>query len=276
MAHPPAAGQAGRYMRSLAKEGLLMSVKTPLVWLLLSVVTVAACRDTRTPVTPTAIAAQTPASRPTGSPTVTTGPFKVSIAVSELTSLRPMEGVAIYALIQEQSGFGYSYEWLHGGPLRTDVNGRFELLNLPQGVTVLLVVSKAGYVQQCAAPVVTVYGDTTVNAQLVPTAAVSGSLASLPPAAVGFRHISGVIYTNPPEGKRPVAGAFVEYMPVMDIPAARTFSDPDGRYVLCGIGAQETALIGASYSAEAFDSGRGIAWGSVPPGLSDAADIVLP
>jgi hypothetical protein len=156
--------------------------------------------------------------------------------------------------------------WAHGR-LLTDAAGRYRLIGLPAQVKVWLQTWKDGYVQQCAAPQVTLLGVTRVDAQLISKASLSASSAQ--PSAPGFRSVSGVVYESTEAGKRPVAGAFVTYEPLMDFPAAVTITDATGRYLLCGLPDEQAALIGTAV-------GRRGAWVSAPPGQSTGIDITLP
>jgi hypothetical protein len=151
------------------------------------------------------------------------------------------------------------------GPLLTDAVGRFQLTGLPAQAKVWVQSWKVGYVQQCAAPEVILTGDATVNVELVSKSSLS---ASAVPTRPGFRNISGVILGNAGDGKQPVVGAFVDFEPIMDFPAAVTYSDNAGRYMLCGVPEGQTVEIGAGM-------GGHVGWVSVPPGRS-TADITLP
>src|ERR1700674_5433493 len=59
--------------------------------------------------------------------------------------------------------------------------------------------------------------------QLVSKANLSASTVQTPTA--GFRSVSGVIFEITGAGKQPVAGAFVDFEPIGDFPAAITFRD---------------------------------------------------
>jgi hypothetical protein len=194
----------------------------------------------------------------------------VSGVVSETTSqgARPLDGVSVSAWIQ-QATFGYSYMWANGG-LKTDAAGRYRLSGLAGGATARVQVWKDGYVQQCAAPMVTLNGDININVdvQLVSRANLSASSASLPPPAAGTRSVSGVIFEMTAAGRQPIADAFVDFEPVMDFPAAITYSDASGRYLLCGLPDGQAVDIGAG-------SNRRVAYVSVPPGQSTGVDIEL-
>jgi len=91
----------------------------------------------------------------------------------------------------------------------------------------------------------------------------------VPAPAPGFRHITGVVYQNGADGRRPVAGAFVDFEVVEDFPAAISYTDAQGRFLLCGLPDGVTADVGASLNTER------VAYVSVPPGQT-SIDIELP
>jgi hypothetical protein len=212
-------------------------------------------------------------SAPTAPPTFTppqiiTGPYTLSGAVSERTAngIRPIESASINAWIQ-QGRFGYSYWWAHG-PTVSDAGGGYQLPSLPDGAAGWLQVGKDGYVQQCATLISGLHGDMKLDVQLVATANLSASPSSVPLPSPGFRIVSGTILEMTSAGQQPVAGAFVDYEPVMDFPAAWTISDAGGHYLLCGVLEGETVYINAWL-------GTTHGWVSVPPGRSMGADIVI-
>jgi len=197
---------------------------------------------TLAPTAPTASTASTP-SIPGFGPQVVSGPYTISGTVTD--GNRAVAGANVSAWVQSDR-FGYSYMWAHGANL-TDGSGRFQLPGLPAGVTVRVQLWKADYVQQCAAPVVVVTGDTTVDLTLFPKTTVSASAASLPTPAAGSSILSGTVFEIVDGVKRPVDGAFVDYEPVMDFPAALTYTNVDGRFALCGIPVNELgAVIGVA------------------------------
>lgn len=242
-------------MSGLTRLGFAISV---------ALLTIACSQDrTATPVAPTQQAA------PASGPTPPTGSYTLSGVVVETSpqGSRPLEDVSVNAWVQ-QASFGYSYMWAHGR-IATDAGGRFRLTSLPGSATVQLQVWKEGYVQQCAARRVTVLSDIQLDAQLVSRANLSASLESVTPPAPGYRSVSGVIFEKTDAGTRPVAGVFVDFEPTMDFPAAVTFSDAAGRYLLCGLLDNETVSIGAGL-------GNRVAYVSVPAGRSTGVDIMLP
>ena len=200
----------------------------------------------------------------TAGPAVPTGPHIVSGVVSDGGS--PIDGANISAWI-DQGGSGYSYMWAHGSVL-TDADGRYKLAGMPAHVQVQLQAWKSGYVQQCAAPQLTLLGDVGVDLQLVSRANLSASTGQA--AASGFRSVSGVVFEITGAGKQPVAGAYVDFEPLMDFPAAITFSDAAGRYLLCGVPEGRSVDILASLGI------RRVASVSVPAGQSTGIDITLP
>ena len=239
-----------------------MKVITRLAIVVCVALLASACRNPEA--SPTAPSQTTSAPTATAGPPVPTGPHTVSGVVSD--GVRPIEGANISAWI-DQGGSGYSYMWAHG-PLLTDADGRYKLAGLPAQVKVWLQTWKNGYVQQCAAPQVTLLGDTSVDLQLVSRANLSASTGQA--LASGFRSVSGVIFEITGAGKQPVAGAYVDFEPHMDFPAAITFSDAGGRYLLCGVPEGRTVDILAALGIQR------VAWVSVPSGQSTGIDITLP
>jgi hypothetical protein len=161
--------------------------------------------------------------------------------------------------------YGYSYWWANG-QVHSGADGSFQLPNLP-AASGLLQVWKDGYVQQCAAPTVSLDTNPTLEVALVARANISVDPRSVP-ASVPGRIVSGRIVENAPSGTQPVAGAFVDFEAVMDSPAATTYSDADGRYLLCGV---TDGSIGVGF-------GNRVTYVTVPheQGLAVSLDIVLP
>jgi hypothetical protein len=178
----------------------------------------------------------------------------------------PVVGANVNAFIIT-NGFGYSYMWAHGAIL-SDVTGNFRMTGVPAEAGVWLQAFKDGYVQPCAAPYVMVHGDTTIHLGLVSKTNVSAS--RIQPAVAGLRSVSGVIVENTPTGKQPVAGAFVDFEPLEDFPAAVTNSDAAGRFLLCGLPQSDTVRLGASAG-----TGR-VAYVNVPADQTTDVEITLP
>jgi hypothetical protein len=191
---------------------------------------------------------------------VTSGPYNISGVVAE--SGRSIAGANVNAFVN-QGNFGYSYMYVHGA-LLSDGSGRYRMTGLPAGVRVWFQVYKDGYVQQCAAASVTLQGDTAMDLALVSRANLTASTAQ---SAPGFRSVSGTIVEMTLAGKQPVAGAFVDFEPLEDFPAAVTYSDEAGRFALCGLPEDETVRLGTS-------SGGRVAYANIPPGQT-AVEIKL-
>ena len=208
--------------------------------------------DTSTP--------RTPAPTPAPSPTV--GSYTITGFVQE--GGRPFPGVNVNAFVTEDRGFGYSWWWAHG-PLQADTTGRYSISGLPSGAQVWLVAFHDGYDQQCAVSVPAVRGDTTVNIPLVSTVVVALTAMS----ATGLRSVSGSVVLAASGGEQSAAGAWVDFEPIPDFPAATTHADGAGRFTLCGLPVNDTIWFGAA-------SGSRVAYVSVPPGQSEGVKIVLP
>jgi hypothetical protein len=202
-------------------------------------------------------------------PRPTPGELTIQGVVSETTSegRRAIYGASVNAWIQESGGFGYSYWWVHGATF-SNAGGHFDLSRIAESATARLQVWKEGYVQQCASPRVTMTSDVLMDVQLVSRSSLSAAPESVPPPLPGYRLISGAVFDPGAPGSRPVEGALVDFEPVMDFPAAMTFSDADGRYLLCGIPDAESVEVCAGLA------GR-VGCVSVPAGQTTGVDITL-
>jgi len=194
---------------------------------------------------------------------VVSGPYTISGVVAE--SGRPIAGANINAFVN-QGNFGYSYMYVHGA-LLTDSSGRFAMKSLPAGVRVWFQVYKDGYVQQCAVAPVTLQGDMAMDLALVTKANLTASTWQ---SAPGLRSVLGVIVEDTPTGKQPVAGAFVDFEPLEDFPAAVTNSDAGGRFLLCGLPQSDMVRLGASAGTSR------VAYVNVPPDQTTDVEITLP
>lgn len=231
----------------------------------------AACGATQSseplsPVAPTATTQRNPVPTPT---TVPRGSWTIRGVITERTAAggsRPLPRANVNAWV-DTGRMGYSYMWANGAQF-SGADGRYQLTALPEEAMVIADAYKEGYVQPCAAPPLRMNSDAVVDIELVPKALVSASPDSVRNRP-GFRSIGGVIYEMAADGKRPVANAFVDYEPSMDSPAATTYSDTDGRYLLCGIPMDATATIGSSVNIQR------VAYIQVPPGQT-TADLILP
>ena len=200
-------------------------------------------------------------SGPTGS--VLTGPYTITGVVAD-ESGRPIAGASPDACCV--SGNSYSH-WHVPDVLLTDANGRFQMTGIPGGTLLWFRVFKDGYVQQCAAPPVTVQGDLAIALALVSPA----NLTATAPSAPGFRSVSGTIVTATTTGKQTVAGAVVDFSEYEDFEPAWTYSDQAGRFALCGVPLNETVAIGAFTRTPASLTG----YVAVPPGQTTDVELVL-
>jgi hypothetical protein len=85
--------------------------------------------------------------------------------------------------------------------------------------------------QQCATAV-TLQADASVNLRV--TTYANARIAGLP-TSPGLRQISGVVYQGTGATRRPLAGVWVGWEPIMDTVVADTRTDAEGRYRQCGI-----------------------------------------
>jgi hypothetical protein len=253
-------------------------INAPMKWtavVFLSALIAATCSRSESPSPmPTAPTAATTPADPSGSRLpLPRGPNTLSGVVAENASFggQPLAGVFINAWI-DTGAVGYSY-WFARGPVVTDAAGRYQMSGLPESATAWVQAWKddrRDYVQQCAAPGVTLHGDVIADIQLVSKAhlsAVSSSISMSPP---GTRSVSGVVFKTGAEGREPVAGAFVAFEPVGESIAADTMSDAAGRYLLCGLPEMRTVRIGAC-----LQPCSDLIRLTVPPGQSSDVDIEL-
>jgi hypothetical protein len=167
----------------------------------------------------------------------------------------------------------YSFRSTFGST--TDAAGHYRISSLPDGLQYWVTASTMGYVQPCAAQL-TLHGDTTVNLQLVPAAALSASSNAGVSRVPGTRNAAGFVYRVTADGKQPVPGVFVGFDALSDIgfsplDVSTTISDSTGHYALCGLPMNETIYLEAFFGTV---SGGGTA--SVSAGTTDAvADITL-
>ena len=204
------------------------------------------------------------ASTPSGPPNSgLTGPYTITVVVAD-ESGRPIAGASPDACCVVGSTYSH---WRVPDVPRTDANGRFQMTGIPGGTLLWFRVFKDGYVQQCAAPPVTVQGDLAIALALVSTA----NLTATAPSAPGFRSVSGTIVTATTTGKQAVAGAVVDFSEYEDFEPAWTYSDQAGRFALCGVPLNETVAIGAFTRTAASLTG----YVTVPPGQTTDVELVL-
>jgi hypothetical protein len=78
-----------------------------------------------------------------------------------------------------------------------------------------------------------------------------------------------MVVETTPSGKQPMANVFVDYEPLEDFPAAVTYSDASGRFLLCGLPRNETVKLGVGIGDRA-------AYVNVAPDQSTDLEITLP
>ena len=223
----------------------------------------AACSGDALVTTPVSVPISTPVPAVDTSRVSSSGTYTISGRVTERTATGDVASAGAYVNAWIQlGGYGYAYWYVHGR-VAADDSGRFRLPSVPAGATAQLQVWKDGYVQQCAAPLVTIQSDVRIDGQLVARDKLSASNPPVP--GPGFRNVSGVIT----ESGQPIADAFVDYEPIMDYVGAFTFTDKAGRFLLCGLPMNQTVTLGVGFEGRAV-------WVEVPPGQSDGVQISLP
>jgi hypothetical protein len=210
------------------------------------------------PLTPSA---PSPVASARTSPTSNAATYTITGVVAD-ESGQPIEAANVNAWVAT-AGIGYSYMAYRGAPLLTDGDGRYQMTELPADAGVWFQVYKAGYVQQCAARA-TVQGDLAIDLALISET----NLTTTPQSAPGLRSVSGTVVEITEAGKQPVAGAFVDFEPLEDFVAAKTYSDQAGRFALCGLPADAAVQLGAS-------SDQRVAYVSVTQGQTTDVEIVV-
>jgi hypothetical protein len=131
----------------------------------------------------------------------------------------------------------YPLRWANAwsGPPRTtqtDAAGHFRFAALPQHPDVVYVRAwKDGYVQQCATAV-TLHNDASLSLTVTPYASVvTTGLATV----AGLRQVGGTVFERRNGERRPAAGVWVGWEPILDTVVADTRTDAEGRYKLCGL-----------------------------------------
>jgi hypothetical protein len=148
----------------------------------------------------------------------------------------------------------------------TDSAGHFTE-KVPASFYVMTQASKAGYVQQCAVPMIQATSDMTINPTLVSKA----NLTASPPSVAGLRSVSGVIVELTAAGKQPVVNAAVAYEDPPDRPLAFTYSDAAGRFGLCNLPQDQPVTLSVG-----LGGGARYAYATVPPGQTTGVEITLP
>ena len=179
--------------------------------------------------TPPAIPPAQPPNRP---PPIPIGNFTVTGEV--FSSVDGAISAPVNIWIQTP-GIGYSWWWAHGGkPPPSDSSGRFTASELPEAEVTFLAFAD-GYVQPCAInPRVT--SDMIVRLEVM-SRALLDSVAPPRPTTGAPPELTGTVYENTPEGRRPIAGASIWVEKYMDVGMATTVSARDGSYYLCNLGA---------------------------------------
>jgi hypothetical protein len=170
-----------------------------------------------------------------------------------MTGIMRSERALVAVYVEPYDGRGYTpYVY-------TDYAGRYTLKGLPKDAVVRLTVEKEGFVNQCALPPLVLSDDVVVDREIVALGLQATSHSAVQPTE-GLRTVSGVVR----RGRDLEAGAnmLVVYETRDYVQAAYTFTDQDGRYLLCGIPRNQTALI-AAYRG--FENGE---WLEVPAGES--------
>jgi hypothetical protein len=188
--------------------------------------------------------------------------FTLSGVVTDSTSGAPVQGVRVFVDLYATKGA----PTLDVRMTPSDVAGRYQTSGLPVAGTVAWAQADS-YFQECAVPITLDGRTTTLNIQITREANLSSSVPPTP-AAPNTRIVTGLVFKTVEGVRQPVPGAFVDFEPVFDSPAAMTKTDAAGRYLLCGLPVSPIGLGGWSTSSNAT-------YVTVEAGSDAVADIEL-
>ena len=160
-------------------------------------------------------------------PFPTGGANQVSGVVFERTATgtTPLANVQIWAWVEYANGSGYSR-----GAATSDATGHFVVNGLPNA-TIYLQTGLDGYDEPCSSTLYLNGPAATVNLEMV------SKSHPLPDLATTLPSITGVVYEMTPNGRKPIAGAWIDYDPMggMGLIEATTTTDENGRYAICNL-----------------------------------------
>jgi hypothetical protein len=158
---------------------------------------------------------------------------------------RPLAGVGIDVSVEYQS-------WR---PQTTsDAEGRYSISGMSPTLALKLIATKAGYSQPCRLPIIAtnqVHDVYLVSNEVLSTTGVPPTLSVVQPT------LSGLVFEQTPEGRRPISGAAVigDFTGGMGwAPSATTRTDTSGRYVLCNVVDASGLGLALLVSKEGYDN----------------------
>jgi len=159
-------------------------------------------------------------------PFPTGGAYQISGVVSERTATgtMPMANVKIWAWV-ERGNNGYAH-----GAVTSDATGHFVVNGLPNA-TIYLQADLDGYDQPCSTTIVLNGADASANVEMV------SKSHPLPELAATLPSVTGTVYEVTPNGRKPIAGAWIWYdiMGGMGLGEATTTTDENGHYAICNL-----------------------------------------
>lgn len=154
---------------------------------------------------------------PTGGSNILTG----TVLERTPSGTTPRANAVVWAWVELPNGNGYS-----AGSVTADLLGNFRFALLPDA-RIILQAGVGGYTQPCSSTLNLTSAGAQANIEIV--SASSPLFDPAPPPAA----LTGVVFEETAEGRRPIAGATVFAETAIGIVAATTTSDAQGRYSLC-------------------------------------------
>ena len=201
------------------------------------------CSSSAPPATPIAPTVPTPLAYPN---------FTLSGVVTDSTSGLPIQGARVFVDVVVVGPRPPGAPFIDINPMMSDGMGRYKTSGIPITGNVGWAQGSINndYAQQCAAPIIADGNTTTLNIQLTRYANLSSSTPqTLTPS--NTRIVTGLVFKTIDGSRQPVAGAFVDFEPGFDSPAAWSRADASGRYLLCGLPMSRVELGASSTSSDA-------------------------
>ena len=141
------------------------------------------------------------------------------------------------------------------GAVTSDATGHFVVDGLPNA-TIYLQTDLVGYDEPCSSTLYLNGADATTNLEMV------SKSHPLPELATTLPSITGVVYEMTPNGRQPIAGAWIDYDVDggMGLVEATTTTDANGRYAICNLSSLFEKFTGMGHIQEVAAGKTGYEW----------------